>query len=125
MVNEMTRLKLPLAFVLAFAGCAAVAETDSDRASELEVNALQAAEGLEATSDGVTDVESALEAASGGTDEPGAWVGAAAAAAQKPTCTQTGAIACSPRSTGTGVSHGSPQPIDPSPAAARDIDPRR
>ncbi|MBT9560604.1 MAG: hypothetical protein IV100_31560 [Myxococcales bacterium] len=67
-------------------------------------------------SDGVTDEEAySVDLPSGSTDSAfaikiPAEVGSKADAA---TCIQTGSVVCAPNSTGAGVQHGSPQPLDP------------
>ncbi len=121
----MTRYAISLALSLAVSACAA------DGSASLDGGALQTQsaaglasspaaehEALETTSDGVTDVEAALYA-SGVTDEASTYVNAA-----KPSCTQVGSIACSPRASGS-VSHGSPQPLDPTPEATRGFEAKR
>lgn len=127
MVTDMNRYALAFAFSLALVACAAdggagVSGSDLERQS---ISGLSASEGgestetLDTTTGGVTDVEAALYA-SGITDEASTYVGAA----QKPSCAQFGAITCSPRASG-GVSHGSPQPLDPTPETHRGFEAKR
>lgn len=68
--------------------------------------------------DGVTDEEAySVELPSGSTDASFAIKvpGEVNTKADAATCVQTGSVACTPNSSGAGVQHGSPQPLDPSP----------
>ena len=68
--------------------------------------------------DGVTDEQAySVELPSGSTDLSIAITvpGEVSSKADTASCVQTGSVACTPNSTGAGVQHGSPQPLDPSP----------
>ena len=109
-------------------GCAgAPTEGDNSQTTGLTRSTLDDGQAGIETSSGVTDISSALEYAGGSTDEAvqtqaiprrsssATSATATSSATVKRTCTQGSAVSCTPSSTGAGVQHGSPQPLDPKP----------